>query len=175
MDRNVITKSWKYYYPLTRRFDWLGSVAILVLITCVLIAAALGLGGALSGRGVFVTIIENSFAFWMIIGIYALSCVIAVLFYRDGYRYEYTLTDSELIISRGKRLETVLLSNEMTSAMRTGKHIRLDSVTKLTYNRAGRRISLRGCMAITTIFANDDELEEVWKALKAACRNARCD
>lgn len=172
MNRNETVKTWKYYYPLTKRFDWLGTVAVLVLITCVLIAAALGLAGALSGKGVFASIIENSFTFWIIIGIYALSCIITVLYYRGGYKYEYVLTERELIVSKGKNPEIVPFSHEMTSAARTGGRISLDSVTHLTLDRTGRRIKLRGFMTITTIYANDDELEDVWATLKAACCRA---
>ena len=142
-----IKKSWSYEYPLTKRFDWIVTTIILMLITDAIIAFAL----FLADTGNFIgTLKECSFVFWIIFGVYALACLMILIMGGGKYWYSYVLTDTELIMLRNPE-EIMALNHEMTVNQRIGSHVDLRSVTKLTLVGEKNEIRVRGKLIHTTV------------------------
>ncbi|MDO4486475.1 MAG: hypothetical protein Q4C46_07810 [Bacillota bacterium] len=172
MDKSSIKKTWDYTYLLTKRYDWLVTTLIIVLITNVLIAIILAFAAVICGIGIIELLIECSFIFWIIFGIYLLSCVITLLFYKGKYRYEYILTEIELKSHKGK-LGIVPFNHEMTVNERIGSCFTYDSVSRLTLLRDRNEIRVRGFMTLTSVYADDEDIDEVWDILTAVCKKAK--
>lgn len=171
MNRYEVKKTWGYTYVFTKHYGWLAIIIILVLITNGIIAAVLGVAGAVFGGGALNMIIENSFVFWMIIGLYALSCGLSMLVYKGKYRYEYRLTEYALNTRAGVGI--VPFSHEMTVNSRIGREVRYVHVSRLTLLREKNEIRIRGTMILTSVFAYDEDIDEVWEILKTSCTKAK--
>lgn len=170
-ERNI-RKKWSYTYLLTKRYDWLVTTLILVLITNALLALIFAFTAVICEKGIIEMLIECSFIFWMIFGIYLLSCVITLLFYKGKYRYEYMLTEIELKVHKGK-LGVVPFNHEMTVNERIGSCIIYDSVSRLTLLRDRNEIRVRGFMTLTSVYADDEDIDEVWEILTSVCKKAK--
>ena len=164
---NRIKKEWVYVYPLTERFDWLATSLVFVLITNGIIALAIIFADVSRAA-------ENlrnfSFVFWMIAGIYLLSCILTVLMFKGKYRYSYRLTDTELIRSTG--MADIGVNHEMTVNRRLGNCVTLENVSRLVLNRRRNEIRIIGKLTVTTIYAYDVDIDSVWNLLVKSCPNA---
>ena len=162
-----IKKTWSYSYPLLKQFDWLGTTLILSLITNGLIAIAII---AADIHRAIANLIQTGFVFWMIFGIYFLSCLIVAIAGKGYYQYHYLLTDRELIVSGGKG--AVPIDHELAVDRRIGNHVDLMSVSRLKLLRSWNKIRITGKLTATAVYAPRDEIDEIWDLLKNACPNA---
>ena len=167
--KNDVKMSWIYDYPLTKRFDWIVTCFILVLITDAIIALAF----FLAGPDNFLSNIKTfSFIFWMVFGIYFLACVITMLVHKGGYTYLYQITGNELIITETP-LGSIGINHEMTVNKRIGNHVDLKRISKLTLNKSRNLIKIKGTLTLTTVYAFDNEINEVWNTLAGLCPEAK--
>ena len=162
-----ILKEWTYVYHLMKRFDWLVTALVMVLITNGIIALAIALADISKAAE---TLRACSFIFWMIFGIYLFSCLLTVLLFKGKYRYSYRLTDTELIRSTG--IGDIGATHEMTVNRRIGNCVSLDGVSKLVLDKNRNCVIIRGRLTLTTVYANDEDIDSVWNLLLKLCPGA---
>lgn len=186
------TFTWFYGYPLTKKSNIISMVktmGLLALISFAIITPALLIG---TSSGLIDTIIENSFIYWMIGGIFMLSIPISMLLYRGTYYYAYRADESIIKVldaPYGRVSDSQIASGVgqvvyasggdkfgarmLIDAYRTGRVIAYSSVKSLSRDDSDDSISVRGFMTLTKIYVNPANLDAVWNLLIEKCPNAK--
>lgn len=158
--------SWTYNYSLFKHRDWIKTICIIVAITVFFICFALFLAEPHDFLG---TLIENLWLIWMIVALYSLSVLIALIWYRKGYVYGYVLENGWLKIIT----KYVPMSHEMIVNQRIGSHIDLKQVRYLRLNKKTNSISIRGFLILTTVYADENEIDYIYQQIKQECVNLK--
>lgn len=184
--------TWFCGYSLTKKskvVEMVKIMGLLALISFAIITPALLIG---SSSGLIDTIIENSFIYWMIGGIFMLSIPLSMLVYRGTYWYAYRADDTKITVldapcgsvsdeqiassigsavyaSGGDRFDARM----MLDAYRAGRVIVYSSVKSLSRDDSDGSIAVKGFMTLTKIFANPGDLDAVWNLLIEKCPDAK--
>ena len=158
--------TWTYHYSMFKHHDWIKIICTLVAITVLLICFAFFLAAPHDFWG---TLTENFWVIWMIVAIYGLSVIIALVWYRKGYVYDYVLENSWLKIRRNY----VPMSHEMLVNERIGSGIDLKNVSYLRLNKDTNSISIRGYLTLTTVYADEDQIDDIYQRIKQECVNLK--
>ena len=105
----------------------------------------------------------------MIVALYSLSVLIALIWYRKGYVYGYVLENGWLKIIT----KYVPMSHEMIVNQRIGSHIDLKQVRYLRLNKKTNSISIRGFLILTTVYADENEIDYIYQQIKQECVNLK--
>ena len=159
---------WTYNYSLFKNHDWIKPLCCIVAITILLICFALFLAAPHDFLG---TLIENFWLIWMIVAIYGLSVLISLVWYRKGYVYGYVLENGWLKIIRNY----VPMSHEMVVNERIGSNIDLKQVKYLRLNKGKNSISIRGFLILTTVYADENQIDYIYQLIKQDCVNLKCE
>ncbi|MGN0262596.1 MAG: hypothetical protein ACI4B9_07155 [Eggerthellaceae bacterium] len=185
------TFTWFYGYSLTKRDNIISMVktmGLLALISFAIITPALLAGTSSSLVDV---IIEYSFVYWMIGGIFMLSIPLSMLIYRGTYYYAYraggscvtvldapcgSVSDEQMFSGVGQAAYAAgggrFDARMMLDAYRAGRVIDYSSVKKISRDASGSSISVKGFMTLTKVYANPEDLDAVWNLLIEKCPNA---
>ncbi|MDY5371369.1 MAG: hypothetical protein ACI36T_07495 [Eggerthellaceae bacterium] len=184
--------TWFYGYSLTKKskiVEMVKTMGLLALISLAIITFALLIG---SSSGLVDVIVENSFVYWLIGGVFMLSIPLSMLVYRGTYWYAYRADDTKITVldapcgsvsdeqiassvgsavyaSGGDRFDARM----MLDAYRAGRIIVYSSVKSLCRNDSDGSISIRGFMTLTKVYANPGDLDAVWNMLIEKCPNAK--
>lgn len=165
------------------------TMGLLALISFTIITPALLIG---TSSGLIDTIIENSFVYWMIGGIFMLSIPLSMLVYRGTYYYVYRADESRITVldapcgrvsgdqiasnvaqaayaSGGDRFDARM----MLDAYHAGRVIVYSSVKSLSRSDSDDSISVKGFMTLTKVYANPTDIDAVWNLLLEKCPNAK--
>ena len=158
--------TWTYNYSMFKHHDWLKIICALAALTVLLICFAFFLAAPHDFWG---TLTENFWVIWMIVAIYGLSVLIALVCYRKGYVYGYVLENGWLNIRRSY----VPMSHEMLVNERIGSGIDLKKVSYLRLNKDTNSISIRGYLTLTTVYADEDQIDYIYQLIKQECVNLK--
>ena len=147
-----------------KHFDWLRTMCWITAITVSLICLPLAISRPDDIIGVLA---ENLWVIGMIVGIYAFSVVIALIWYRKGYSYRYTMENGHLKVSK----PYVPMSHEMNVNERIGSDIYFKDIRTLKLRKEHESISVRGKLILTTIYADKDEIDYIYQLIKQSCVN----
>ena len=95
-------------------------------------------------------------------GIYVISVLISFVYYRKGYVYQYILKDNCLRVIRNY----VPLSHEMIVNERIGSCIYFKDVRHIKLHKDEAYISIRGSLILTTIYADKNEIDQIYQLMK---------
>ena len=157
---------WAYNYSVFKNHDWIRSYCCILLITVLLISFALFLSRPHDFPGV---LIENLWLIGMIVGIYVISVPISFVYYRKGYVYQYILKDNCLRVIRNY----VPLSHEMIVNERIGSCIYFKDVRHIKLHKDEAYISIRGSLILKTIYADKNEIDQIYQLMKQKCVNLK--
>lgn len=149
-----------------KHFDWVKTILCITALTVVLICIPLAISRPDDIIGVLV---ENLWVIEMIVGIYGLSVVIALIWYRKGYTYRYTIENGHLKVSK----PYVTMSHEMRVNERIGSDVFFDKIRYIKLNREEESISLRGKLILTTVYADKREIDYIYQLIKRSCLNLK--
>ena len=158
--------SWTYNYSMFKHHDWIKIICTMVVITVLLICFALFLAAPHDFWG---TLTENFWLIGLIVALYGLSVLIALVWYRKGYVYGYVLKNGWLKIHRSY----VPLSHEMVVNERIGSNVDLKAVSYLRLNKETNSISIRGFLTLTTVYADEDQIDYIYQLIKQECVNLK--
>lgn len=158
--------TWTYNYSMFKHHDWIKIICTLVTITVLFICFAFFLAAPHDFWG---TLTENFWVIWMIVAIYGLSVLIALVWYRKGYVYGYVLENGWLTIRRSY----VPMSHEMLVNERIGSGIDLKKASYLRLNKDTNSISIRGFLTLTTVYADEDQIDDIYQLIKQECVNLK--
>lgn len=184
--------TWFYGYSLTKKskiIEMIEVMGLLAIISFAIITSALLIG---SPSGLVDVIVENSFVYWLIGGVFMLSIPLSMLVYRGTYWYMYKADDTKITLldtpcssvsdeqiasivgravyaSGGERSDARMLLN----AYRAGRVIVYSSVKSLSRNDSDNSIAIKGFLTLTKVFANPGDLDAVWNLLLEKCPNAK--
>ena len=156
--------SWSYNYSLFKHYDWIKITCYIVAITVLIICFALFIAEPHDFIG---TLTENLWLIGMIVGIYGLSVLIALVWYRKGYVYHYSIENGWLKV----RKDYVPMSHEMIVNERIGSHIQLNNVRSIKLKKDADSISMKGFLILTTIYADKNEIDSIYQLLQQECVN----
>ena len=162
MENNTYT--WSYNYSLFKHRDWIKPYCYIVGISVLLIELALFLANP---HDFIRTLIEYLWVIGMIVALYGLSVIIALVWYRKGYVYDYVLKDGWLKIKRNY----VPMSHEMVVNERIGSNVNLKTVSYLRLHKKTNSISIRGFLTLTTVYADEDQIDYIYQLIKQECVN----
>lgn len=160
------TYKWSYNYSLFKHRDWMKPYSCVVGITVLVICFALFLANPHDFTG---TLIENIWVIAMIVALFGLAVIIALIWYRKGYVYEYVLEGSWIKVRRNY----VPMSHEMIVNERIGSSINLKTVSYIRLDKNTDSISMRGTLLLTTIYADKSEIDHVYQLIKQECINLK--
>ncbi|MDY3250858.1 MAG: hypothetical protein SOX32_11000 [Candidatus Choladocola sp.] len=160
--------SWTYNYSLFKHYDWIRALCYIVAITVLIICFGLFIARPYDFPGVLT---ENLWLIGMILAIYGISVLIALIWYRKGYVYQYTIENGNLKICRG----FVPMSHEMIVNERIGSDINLKDVRSIKLNKNADSISMKGFLILTTIYADKNEIDYIYQLMKQDCVNLKSD
>ena len=157
---------WFYNYSLFKNRDWIKTYCYIVGITVLIICFALFIA---EPHGFIGTLIENSWLIGMIVALYGISVLIALIWYRNGYVYQYNIENGWLKIGRS----FVPMSHEMIVNERIGSQINLKDVRSIKLNKDAGFISMKGFLILTTIYADKNEIDYIYQLMKQECVNLK--
>ena len=158
--------SWSYNYSLFKHYDWIKIICYIVAITVLIICFALFIAEPHDFIG---TLTENLWLIGMIVGIYGLSVLIALVWYRKGYVYHYSIENGWLKV----RKDYVPMSHEMMVNERIGSHIQLKDIRSIKLKKDADSISMKGFLILTTIYADKNEIDSIYQLLQQECVNLK--
>ncbi len=120
--------SWTYNHSLFKHHDWVKTLCYIVAITVLIICFGFFIARPHDFPGV---LMENLWVIGMILAIYGISVLIALIWYRKGYVYQYYIENDWLKIDR----RFVPMSHEMTVNERIGSQINLKDVRSIKLNK----------------------------------------
>lgn len=158
--------SWTYNYSLFKQHDWIKTYCYIVAITVVIICFGLFIARPYDFPGV---LMENLWLIGMIVALYGISVLIALIWYRNGYVYQYNIENGWLKIGRS----FVPMSHEMIVNERIGSQINLKDVRSIKLNKDAGFISMKGFLILTTIYADKNEIDYIYQLMKQECVNLK--
>ena len=150
--------SWTYNYSLFKHHDWIKIMCFLFTLTVLIICFAFFIAQPQDFLGV---LMENLWVIGMILAIYGISVLIALIWYRKGYLYRYSIENGWLKVIRGY----VPMSHEMIVNERIGSSINLKDVRSIKLDKETDSISMRGFMILTTIYADKNEIDYIYQLI----------
>lgn len=160
------TYKWSYNYSLYKQRDWIKPYGCVVGITVLLICFALFIAEPHDFIG---TLIENFWVIGMIVALFGLAVLIALIWYRKGYVYEYVLKGGWIKVNRNY----VPMSHEMVVNERIASRINLQTISYIRLDKDTDSISMRGFFTLTTIYADKNEIDHVYQLIKQECVNLK--
>lgn len=158
--------SWVYHYSMFKHYDWLKTMCWITAITVILIVIPLALSRPDDIIGVLV---ENLWVIGLIVGIYGISIMIALIWYRKGYTYRYTIENDHLRVSR----PYVPMSHEMNVNEKIGSDFYFKNIRYIKLNKDTESISIRGKFILTTVYADKGEIDYIYQLIKQSCVNLK--